>query len=131
MYLYSIEIGVKSKVRFKKGTVIWPLIVCGFWVQFGRKICTSEFSKTIKNGRARRTSAIWSLWKIHELCMFFSNCTRNSILLLIFCIISAGNCCILLAMFHILSQSESLNSQWIFALYFIFWHCISKKLHCF
>jgi hypothetical protein len=43
-----------------------------------------------------------------------------------------------LLLFHILSQSESLkfNSQWnlhcisFFALYFIFWHCVSKKLHC-
>jgi hypothetical protein len=59
-----------------------------------------------------------------------------------FCIISAGNCCILLAIFVIVSyfkpiREESLNSQWnlhcisFFALYFIFCtvflflHCIS------
>ena len=32
-----------------------------------------------------------------------------------------------LLLFHILSQSESLNSH---CTVFHFWHCISKKLHC-
>ena len=44
-------------------------------------------------------------------------------------IISAGNCCILLAIsllsFHILSQSESLNSKWHLHCVFLFLHCIS------
>jgi hypothetical protein len=43
--------------------------------------CASEFFKDLKMARARRTSAIWGLWKTHE--RMFIQISQETMLLLI------------------------------------------------